>query len=62
MTSSPSEAGRALAALRPRATYTCEVCGAAFEAWARDRQKPATCSQACRQKRWRQSRKPEVQR
>lgn len=52
-----SDLGRALAALRPTATFACEVCGRAFEARAAGGQRaPTTCSPACRQKRYRQKR------
>ena len=54
---SPGDRGRALAALRPRTTIRCEVCGAEFETWARKRQQARTCSNACRQKLWRRERK-----
>lgn len=53
----PSDRGRALAALRPRTTVACEVCGAVFEAWQRKTQQARTCSPACRQKLWRRQRK-----
>ena len=49
-----SEAARQLAALRPRATFVCAVCGAEFEAWVRDTQQSRTCSPSCRQKLYRQ--------
>ncbi len=49
-----SEAARQLAALRPRATFVCEVCGHEYEAWVRDTQQARTCSPACRQKLYRQ--------
>jgi hypothetical protein len=45
-----SEAGKTLAALRHRATFTCEICGAEYEAWVRARQQARTCSPKCRQK------------
>lgn len=54
MTTTSSEAARQLAALRPRATFVCTVCGAEFEAWVRDTQQAQTCSPACRQKLYRQ--------
>lgn len=42
--SSITEAARALAARRPRATYTCEVCGEPFVTFARTGTKaPRTC-------------------
>jgi len=44
-----SELARALAALRPRTTITCEVCGVEKEVWQRDRQVARTCSNRCRQ-------------
>jgi len=44
----PTEAARRLAARRPTATYTCEVCGTPFEALARTRQAPRTDTPACR--------------
>lgn len=49
----PSDLARQLAARRKRATFVCEVCGAAFEAWARKKQQARTCSPACRQKLYR---------
>jgi hypothetical protein len=49
-----SEAGKTLAALRPRATFTCEVCGAEYEAWVRASLQARTCSPSCRQKAHRQ--------
>lgn len=52
-----SDLGRALAALRPRTTIRCEVCGAEKEVWLRARQAPRTCSPKCRQKLYRQARK-----
>ena len=57
-----SDLGRALAALRPRATYCCEICGDHFTAWKRkpDAQPPRTCTPACRQKLFR-LRKKETQ-
>lgn len=54
-----SDLGRALAARRRRTTAVCEVCGAAFETWARKTQQARTCSPKCRQKRWRRSGKPD---
>ena len=53
-----SEMARALAALRPRSTFTCEVCGQPFEAWVRDKQPARTCSPACRQKLYRGRKRP----
>jgi hypothetical protein len=52
-----SDLGRALAALRPRTTITCEVCGAEKEVWLRDRQRPRTCSNKCRQTLYRREKK-----
>lgn len=56
-----SEAGRALAKLRPRATYVCKVCGTKFDALVRTSRgtprAPATCSPKCRQTRYRRARK-----
>lgn len=52
-----SDLGRALAALRPRTTIRCEICGAEFEAWVRKRQQARTCSPACRQKLHRREKK-----
>jgi hypothetical protein len=51
---SASELGRALAAQRRRDTFSCEVCGVAFEAWARKSQPARTCSPKCRIKLHRQ--------
>ena len=51
--SSPSDLGRALAALRPRTTAVCEICGTAFETWLRKRQQARTCSSKCRQQLYR---------
>lgn len=48
-----SDLGRALAALRPRTTIHCEVCGAEKEVWLRDTQQARTCSPVCRQKLYR---------
>ena len=52
-----SDLARALAALRPRTTATCEVCGAAFETWQRKTQQARTCSPRCRQQLFRDRRK-----
>lgn len=52
-----SEMARALAARRPRATYTCEVCGESFEAIVRRTKRPDApreprlCSTRCKQRR-----------
>jgi chromosome segregation ATPase len=54
---SRSDQGRALAALRHRATLTCVVCGQSFEAWARKTQPARTCSPKCRVKLHRQEHK-----
>ena len=58
MTSS-SDLARALAALRQRQTATCEICGRKWQALVRPNQPQRTCSNACRQKLWRQTHKPE---
>jgi len=52
-----SALARALAALRPRTTITCVICGAEKEVWLRERQIPRTCSPACRQKLHRREKK-----
>lgn len=44
-----SNLGSALAALRPRQTATCEVCGRQWQALVRPNQIARTCSSACRQ-------------
>lgn len=44
-----SELARQLAALRPRTTIVCEVCGTEKEVWQRKSQQPRTCSNKCRQ-------------
>jgi len=52
-----AEAARMLAARRPRATYTCEVCGENFEALVRTGSKaPRTCPRpkSCRDRLYRQ--------
>lgn len=49
----PSEIARQLAARRKRTTTTCGVCGASFETWQRKTQQARTCSNRCRQKRYR---------
>lgn len=49
-----SELGRALVALRPRVTITCEVCGAEKEVRQSTRWPARTCSTSCRQKLHRQ--------
>lgn len=54
-----SEAARQLAALRPRATFVCTVCGAEFETLDRQKQPPKTCSNRCRQAAHRQRRAAE---
>jgi predicted nucleic acid-binding Zn ribbon protein len=46
----PSDHAKALAALRPRQTAVCEVCGTAWQALVRPKQPARTCSPACRQK------------
>jgi len=52
-TTDPTEAGRALAARRPRATYVCEVCSKTFEATVQTGARtPTTCSGQCRDKRY----------
>lgn len=50
MNPTPTEAARALAALRPRTTITCEVCGAERLAVARKKQPARTCGRRCRDK------------
>jgi hypothetical protein len=53
-----TEAARAFAARRPRATYTCVVCGETFTATAqRGPRTPNVCSQRCRDRRKNQARK-----
>jgi anaerobic ribonucleoside-triphosphate reductase len=53
----PSERGRALASLRRRAGFVCEVCGEQFEAWDRKTQPARTCSGKCRARLFRRERK-----
>jgi hypothetical protein len=53
----PSDHAKALAALRPRTTIRCEMCGTEKEVWLREKQLPRTCSPACRQKLWRNQKK-----
>lgn len=55
-----SEAGRALAAHRKRAMYTCVICGAEFEQrQAGGKRTPLVCRQPrCINKRREQTRKP----
>jgi hypothetical protein len=60
MTSDASDLGRALAALRPRATIICEVCGTEKEVWLRAKQQPRTCSPKCRQQLYRDRKKAGV--
>lgn len=55
--STPSDLARALAALRPRTTIRCEVCGAEKEVWLRKQQVPRTCSPKCRQQLWRDTKR-----
>lgn len=52
-TTDRSDLGRALAALRPRITVTCEVCGAEYTLVARRQQGARTCSNRCRQQLYR---------
>lgn len=52
-----SDLARALAALRPRTTAVCEVCGAAFETWQRKSQQARTCSPRCRQQLYRNTKR-----
>lgn len=52
-----SDLARRLAALRPRATITCKVCGIEKEVWQRKNQKPRTCSNKCRQQLYRDEKK-----
>ena len=54
-----SEMGRALAALRPRRTATCEVCGRQWQALVRPNQPQRTCSNRCRQALWRRAHRAE---
>jgi hypothetical protein len=57
MSTDAADLARALAARRPRSKYTCEVCGAEFEAYTRrGKAIPRTCSGAHRSKLSRQSR------
>jgi predicted RNA-binding Zn-ribbon protein involved in translation (DUF1610 family) len=49
-----SDLGRALAALRPRATYTCAMCGKEYVARSgKPRGMAHTCSNRCRQQLFR---------
>lgn len=51
MSTDATELARALAARRPRSTYTCEVCGQEFEAYTRTgKAAPRTCSSTHRSK------------
>jgi len=52
-----TELARTLAVRRKRDTFTCEVCGEPFEAWARKTQPARTCSPNCRAKLFRRTRK-----
>jgi hypothetical protein len=56
MTGDASELARQLAARRKRTTIVCEICGIEKEVWQREKQKPRTCSNACRQKLYRRER------
>ena len=52
-----SEAGRALAALRPRHPFVCESCGREYTAIVKKDRVNRACSPACRSKLWRQAQK-----
>jgi hypothetical protein len=57
-----SEAGRALAALRPRQPFTCEACGKEYAAVVKKDRENRACSSACRSRLFRQARKEEANR
>ena len=59
MTDDRSDVGRALAALRPRQTVTCEVCGRQWEGLIRPNQQARTCSNRCRQTLFRRAKREE---
>ena len=55
-----SEAGRALAARRPRRPFTCEACGKAFTAVVKRGRENRACSTTCRSKLWRADKKAQA--
>ena len=57
-----SEAGRALAARRPRVPFTCEACGKEYAAVVKRDRENRACSSACRSNLWRQAQKVPNQR
>ena len=52
-----SEAGRALAALRPRHPFTCEACGKEYTALVKKDRVNRACSATCRSRLFRQQKR-----
>jgi hypothetical protein len=52
-----SEAGRALAALRPRRPFVCEACGREYQAIVKSDRVNRACSATCRSRLFRQQKR-----
>ena len=52
-----SEAGRALAARRPRLPFVCEACGKEYLAVVKKGRENRACSSACRSRLFRQAKR-----